>query len=47
MSAIARLLLALLRESSAELARAKRAPEARRKISALVASFFDALILPD
>jgi AcrR family transcriptional regulator len=42
---VARLLLALLRETSAELARAKRTPEMRKEISALVADAFDALLV--
>ena len=42
---IARLLLALLRETSAELVRGKRAPETRKAISALVSDFFDVVIL--
>jgi AcrR family transcriptional regulator len=41
---VARLLLSLLRETSAELARAKRAPEVRKKISALVTDAFSALL---
>ncbi len=41
---VARMLLALLRETSAELARAKRAPETRKEVSALVTDVFDALL---
>lgn len=41
---VAGMLLALLRETSAELVRAKRSPVARKEISALVADVFDALI---
>ena len=42
---VARMLLALLRETSAELARAKRAPDARKEISALMTEVFDALLV--
>jgi AcrR family transcriptional regulator len=41
---VARLLLALLRETSAELARAKRSLEMRKTISALVTDVFAALL---
>ena len=42
---VARMLLALLHETSAELARAKREPQARKDISAVVADVFDALLV--
>src|SRR5215469_3560566 len=43
---VARLLLALLREASAELAREKRSPETRARVSALVTDVFSALLSP-
>src|SRR5215469_9126429 len=43
---VARLLLALLRETSAELAREKRSPETRARISVLVTDVFSALLSP-
>jgi AcrR family transcriptional regulator len=43
---VARLLLALLRETSAELAREKRAAGTRARISALVTDVFSALLSP-
>jgi AcrR family transcriptional regulator len=42
---VTRMLLALLRETSAEIARAKRAPDVRDEISALVTDVFDALLV--
>jgi AcrR family transcriptional regulator len=42
---VARMLLALLRETSAEILRAKRAPNVRKEVSALVTDVFDALIV--
>lgn len=43
---VARLLLALLHETSAELAREKRSPETRARISAVVTDVFAALLSP-
>ena len=43
---VARMLLALLRESSAELARTKSAQNARKQVFDLISSVFDALLAP-